>query len=316
MMVSSIQEALNHLYPARCCISDPGISEHYKELDLVESNSNSKLCQLKMNYYNIETWGEVMKHVASNQKGIVFVPFIDYLFPELILTPWIGVMHYGLKSNDHRTSKKMLDNLGFMYSLKYCIALIVMSPDLYDFWKDYAKCWLIPHPIEISIEIKDYNPTILLSVGNFYRDLNKFKGYQTFLEKIRLDKNISTNTGFKTITFLNQPDYYKLLSRAVVFCVTTDLVACVTVLECITLKIPIIIQKCPASIFYLGKDYPMYYDDTLDLNLELIFKTREYLFTIKTLTFQDFKLEIESKIETEINSLILSRHVKQDENHY
>ncbi len=303
MEVSSMKEALMNKYPAKCCIIDPGISEHYRELDLLESKSNSKLCQLKMNYKNIETWGQIMKFISSDTTGIVFIPFVDYLFPEMILTPWIGVIHYGLKSNDHRTSKKMLDNIGFMYSLRYCISLITMSPDLYEFWKEYAECWLIPHPIEIPISnIFDYNPKILLSVGNFYRDLNLFKEFKTCFEKIRLDKNISTNTGIKTINYLKQEEYFKLLKISIVFCVTSDLVACVTLLECIELKIPIIIQKCPASIFYLGNDYPMYYENFKDLNLELIFKTREYLYNVKTLSFLDFKNEIEFRLLQAINS--------------
>ena len=61
-------------------------------------------------------------------------------------------------------------------------------------------------------------------------------------------------------------DYDHLLSENIVFLDLVDCSAANTIIECITRNTPIIINRHPAVEEYLGKDYPLFYDDIDDVN--------------------------------------------------
>lgn len=72
-----------------------------------------------------------------------------------------------------------------------------------------------------------------------------------------IDVNYRTVT---TIGTLNNMEYDTLLSKTVVFLHLEDASAVNTVIECIMRNTPIIVNKLPAIVEYLGDEYPLYYN--------------------------------------------------------
>ena len=81
---------------------------------------------------------------------------------------------------------------------------------------------------------------------------------------------------------LSNENYDKLLSENIVFLDLYDSSANNAVIECIARTTPILINKLPSTLEYLGEDYPFFFE-SLDeaaskaLDLDLVRKTHEYL---------------------------------------
>lgn len=271
-------------------IPDEEIEKYYIRPEIFENSQESNFSIIKMDLKNVPIFDLTLKKLGSTPDKILLVPFCDTFFPNLIAEPWIGFIHYGVK-NLVKTSKNLLNNDSFVYSLKYCLFLVVMSPDLEEFWSQKVKTILIPHPFEpvFNYISRPRNVTTLLSVGTFYRDFELFKKFQVEnLEKVRIDKHSFKVSGVKNLKKISWKKYYQLLEESIVFCVTIDLAACVTILECIYFNTPVIVQRCPASEYYLGEGYPMFYGE-FKLTSELIEETRIYLSGIQTLNYTQFK---------------------------
>ena len=92
-----------------------------------------------------------------------------------------------------------------------------------------------------------------------------------------------------TDTFL---EYDNLLVKNIVFIDLFDAAANNTILECILRRTPIIINKLPATIYYLGEDYPLFFNNINEvpnlLTKEKIANAHEYLKTIKLTTIKEF----------------------------
>jgi Polysaccharide pyruvyl transferase len=72
-----------------------------------------------------------------------------------------------------------------------------------------------------------------------------------------LEKNYESVAAIST---LNNEEYDLLLSKTVVFLHLEDASAVNTVIECIMRNTPIIVNKLPAVVEYLGDEYPLYYN--------------------------------------------------------
>jgi hypothetical protein len=70
-------------------------------------------------------------------------------------------------------------------------------------------------------------------------------------------------------SFLDDRDYDFLLSRSIVFLELIDSVANNTVLECIARHTPLLVNRTAGTVFYLGAEYPLFYDD-IDTAAELL----------------------------------------------
>jgi hypothetical protein len=69
------------------------------------------------------------------------------------------------------------------------------------------------------------------------------------------------------ISALSNRDYDKLLQRSVVFLDLVDAAAVNTVLECIVRNTPLLVNKLPAVVEYMGEDYPLYYSSLAEANV-------------------------------------------------
>jgi hypothetical protein len=91
-------------------------------------------------------------------------------------------------------------------------------------------------------------------------------------------------------------EYDKLLSENIVFIDLFDAAANNTVLECILRRTPIIINKLPGTRYYLGDDYPLFFDNIDEvpelLTIENLRKASTYLENIKLTNVEEFMSNI------------------------
>jgi hypothetical protein len=154
------------------------------------------------------------------------------------------------------------------------------------------------HPIKITGEEKvfDFNMFTqnrqIIHIGWQLRNFKKFIDlklphdfFKTILVKTGFEQewdNMSNNYELDTahkeyITILKElknVDYEKIFVNSCVFLYLEDCVITNTVLECIKFNTPIVVNKIPSIVEYLGEDYPLYYETDAEL---INFKNSNFL---------------------------------------
>lgn len=127
-------------------------------------------------------------------------------------------------------------------------------------------------------------------------------------ERIRLGKfRESMYESAEIIKFLPNEQYDDLLSKNIVFIYLYDASANNTVVECISRNTPLLVNKIPPVVEYLGEDYPFYYssyEEAIDKahDIDLLIRTYDYL---KNLPIKH-KLTLEYFRDSIVNSRIFS----------
>ncbi len=239
-----------------------------------------------------------------------------------INSKWIGIVHLTPNIPKHLNRgielNKIFPNRNFINSLKNCICIITLSDYLTNYMKGKlaqighnVKCITIKHPVIqdniIKFDMNKYinnNNKQLVQLGQQLRrclsiyllDIQGFDkiwlpGNQLIKHNRKVviaeAKDIGLNINLdriKQVYYTNYGDYDELLSKNIIFCHLFDASANNTVLECIVRQTPIIINRLPAVEEYLGKDYPLYFDNLDEvkglLTTENIRRGYEYLATI------------------------------------
>ena len=96
-----------------------------------------------------------------------------------------------------------------------------------------------------------------ITFGDCMCNGKRFDTSITQLNKL-LKRNYESVT---TIEQLNNSDYDKLLSNSVVMIKLEDASAVNTLIECIIRNTPVIVNRLPAVVEYLGPKYPLYYNE-------------------------------------------------------
>ena len=108
------------------------------------------------------------------------------------------------------------------------------------------------------------------------------------MEQTYLNMYISPEIEQTVIKYYTQTyeEYDEYLSKNIVFIDLFDAAANNTVLECIVRKTPLIINKIPGVVDYLGENYPLYFSNLEEisslLDEEKLLEAHEYLKTIDT----------------------------------
>lgn len=96
-----------------------------------------------------------------------------------------------------------------------------------------------------------------------------------------IDSISERHEGVLIIEKISDQEYDLLLSRNIVFINLVDASAANTIIECIMRNTPILVNKLPAVVEYLGEDYPFYYEDVKTagekLSMRQIEDAHEYL---------------------------------------
>ena len=261
----------------------------------------------------------------------------QYIVDEIIpyKEPWIGFLHNPPNmplwfSDNNSYPQTLIHDAYFKESLNSCKGLYVLS----NYYKRFLKRYLPQIPINVLYHPTEI-PDLKFNFDKFYKNKNKSvvnigwwlrKLNSIFLldsghyQKIRLMPNnkckdtilrlidierdlynftLSKNQidSVKFIDHLDNNDYDVLLSQNIVFLDLYDTSANNAVIECIARATPLLINRHPATIEYLGEEYPFYFDSLKEANkklndVNLIRNTHQYLMTFdkrKQITIEYFK---------------------------
>jgi hypothetical protein len=192
------------------------------------------------------------------------------------------------------------NNIIFLYTLSnYHKEYIYKN---YPNFKD--KIVSVSHPIEINNK-KLFNINKFLKNKKIYHIGWWLRNFKTFIDctlpqhfrKVILIKNdfiaqwnntISKNnniTNIEIVHELSNKEYASIFQKSCIFIDVVDCTANNTILECISFNTPIIIRRSPSAEEYLGKEYPLFFNNVNDLEclnqevflLNLIVDSYKYL---------------------------------------
>lgn len=277
----------------------------------------------------------------DSKKGILFDDFIEQNFcykhnPTIYNEPWVGIFHHPPSIPYFGNMRESLDYVfqteEFIESAKNLKLAIALSDYLGDFLKTKLNCpvLVLKHPASANVvqwDINKFNNNkqkYLVQMGYYLRNtqligqIPNIKGYK----KIRLwnrakwlqeydcrvqkhfERTRYNYKGYVDLRFLVASKYDELLSKSIVVTEIFEASASNGVLDCIVRNTPLIINKHPAVVEYLGNDYPLYFEDPNDIPklYNKIEEAHQYLLSMdKTwLSGEQFTKNIMVKINEEI----------------
>jgi hypothetical protein len=264
---------------------------------------------------------------------------------------WCGIMHCTPNTPEHVRDidiELLFVNEQFLESLHYCFLVITLSTTLVDYLRrKFASLGFnipiicLKHPV-VKENIK------LFDIKKYHLNSNKKLiqlGQQ--LRKVTSIYNVNIPDGFKKYWLTGSPDktwwdkllmreikalgmnpnildndvtklfiesfleYDQLLAENIVFIDLFDAAANNTIVECIVRNTPVIVNKLPGVVEYLGEDYPLYFntlDDVKEIlsNNDKIYAAYYYLYNKKDkheLSFDYFYKALVSGINNAIISI-------------
>jgi len=213
-----------------------------------------------------------LKENLHNDLGVDF--FTNGLYAKMISSnefyekPWIGILH--LTPSDPGMGHNLENNKAWHRSLEQCHGLYTLSNHGRKFLEKYVNCKVErlyypgtpggpqfdPMRYEANMNKKVY------FVGHWLRRFEPFFELKTNHKKIAVrcsDTHIPSS--IDTIQYLPPTDYDKIFTDNILFLSLLDSSTNTTVLECIKSSTPIIVNRLPALEEYLGRDYPLFYQD-------------------------------------------------------
>ena len=270
----------------------------------------------------------------SNDSNCYFFDIIEEYFlwktDYVCKNKWGGFIHLTANTPKYLENtcniNTMFNNNNFIESLKYCFIIFTLS----EYSKKQVlvnlnklniniKVIAVKHPINnaLMFDINNYNTNnckIIIQIGQQLRMMssiyrfnikNHTKMWLTGMTNITLAKQmlideiehlkLDINISNVQITYIDNFDLYDiLLSKNIVFIHLFDASANNTVIECIIRNTPLIVNRLEAVEEYLGKDYPLYFNNLDELNELITFsnieKAYKYLVALdkSDLTFRYF----------------------------
>ena len=266
-----------------------------KFVNALKKNANSEL-KINYNEKKIEEQTIVFFDFVDREFGWDFYKFKE-TYPNGVTFWWGGIIHHPFFLNSYWGNNLCVnDYLNIDYvkkSLKKCKFLIVLSDQLKNeiinsgILNDYnIDIQVLYHIMPIkNLTINFNKPKYLTFTGWSFRNYTLFLNVKTKLKKIvkpgcvseeqyqRFNKILNihnvNNININDIEFLNYTsydDYLDLISNSICFIDFDGVSANNSILECIKYNVPLIVRDLEATRFYLGKDYPLYFNNINDIN--------------------------------------------------
>jgi len=216
--------------------------------------------------------------------------------PAVYNEPWVGVFHHPPNppcfSNERESLRRMFkENCAFKASLPNLKMAIALSDHLADYLRTELDCPVLSlkHPIGTPRKFwcpeayKANKDKRIIQVGCYLRNTqllhqfldvcghSKWKPALTkdwmkiWDDRVRrhwswLDDRSDFCTEVKTYNFYTPSQYDELLTKNVVAMEFFDLSAANGILDCIARNTPVIVNRHPAAVEYLGPYYPLFFD--------------------------------------------------------
>jgi hypothetical protein len=257
--------------------------------------------------------GQVLQQLACPAAGVLLVDSVERLIRDSIVLdePWVGFVHKALVAPPHLQAlyghKRDASLPGMMATetwrrnIDRCRGLFCLSEHLRAYLQPCVPCPVdvVMHPTSFDCPRFDFEafrrsePKTLLLIGHWLRRFQAF--YDLSAPDLRkcllkcqdeqlydhLRRVLRDNGSVEVLPWQPKATYDWLLSRSVVFLDLIDASANNSVIECLARNTPLLVNRHPAVIEYLGPDYPLYFDDlghaTRLLNSDDLRRGHEYL---------------------------------------
>ena len=267
------------------------------------------------------------KNYLTADKGILFADILEQYFVwdygKALEQDWIGISHMTPNTSEiHKLAdvNLLFSNQNFQNSLKYCRGLIFLS----DYMKAYADQYFnhslptfsLKHPVSDDIQefnfddFKNHPSKRVILLGKQMRRISSIYLLNTRFPKawmpgtsakkfaFNLVKSEMDMIGLKAykhfnprlVEFLHYPSFQKydeVLRTNIILLDLYDASANNSILELLQGNIPFFCRRLPAAEQYLGKGYPMFYNN-LDYVHEIL-KKDEYILNLYKKTNQYMK---------------------------
>lgn len=204
--------------------------------------------------------------------------------------PWVGICHHPPNVPEWYSDERLqaLENSARWRASFPSLRLVISLGENLTEWINHnwgKPCVTIHHPSTITRQCWSYerfekNPLKrLVQIGTWLRNTQAIYGVQCpeLLKKARLVQSggwaARANracrlefgrgpgpAGVERISWLSGVEYDRLLSENVVFLCLIASVANNTIVECIARNTPVVVNRLPGPTFYLGADYPLFYE--------------------------------------------------------
>jgi len=217
---------------------------------------------------------------------------------------WVGFVHNPPNTPDwvtsmNQTNSALFNNPEFKKSMENCLGIYTLSKYHADSVEEYlreynVKINYIYHPTEfpnvrfsVGEFLKNKRPRVI-NIGTWLRKQYSFYKLKTKLIKTKIQQDIKKQAevlkkemefghavnekeldSVVTLDTLSNSDYDYMLSKNIVFLDLYDNSATNTIIECMSRQTPVLVNRLPAVIEYLGEDYPLYYSDLAEAEEKL-----------------------------------------------
>tara|TARA_B100001564_G_scaffold295898_1_gene261188 strand:+ start:291 stop:2723 length:2433 start_codon:yes stop_codon:yes gene_type:complete len=245
---------------------------------------------------------------------------------------WLGFMHNPPFPPDwfdySQSPISLLSTSVFKKSLKNCKGIITLSKYHRDWLKDQidVPVFSLYHPTEIPETVFVWEKFVenrkIIQLGYWLRKMHTIydveaEGYtkhwligqnyaKQMFQREEYDRDIFYSDNQKKrvniVEGLNNDEYDNFLSSSIILLNLYDASANNAIIESIARNIPIIVNKIPSVVEYLGSDYPLYFTDESEIeqktqDMNLLLQTHEYLKQMdKTFLSKDYFVDEFSKI--------------------
>lgn len=243
----------------------------------------------------------------SNPKGTYCHEWLDKAIKERVLEgDWAGFLHSPITHPEEYPGKysqrlmsvsKLVGDEYFKEKLESCKAIFVFTKQVQKFILDntgFSKVFALTHPSGFhGMERQWERAEKVIHIGQQMRRYHSFANLKTDFKKVLIKPfsceedivEMRRHTDQNDIEFAEQMDehqYVETMCNSVVFLDLYDVAACNTIIECISFSVPILVNRLEGCFEYLGREYPMYYDDLNDAankisDKKLIASASEYL---------------------------------------
>lgn len=244
-------------------------------------------------YWDIHRGGwkfvvEALKSEFHADDGILLLNAVeDHIFHKKpIDQPWVGFVHQVPRNNlkIFPDLERLIKKDGWLKNLEHCKGIYTLSSYL----KEFLDSQNLPvpvnrifYPVDFQFEAFDYEafeqkPKRIFLIGEYQRKFQSFfdlnaKGFQKVLLENDSYKRqqLVKNDSVQVVQRVSDQEYDSLLSENLVFLDLFDAPANTTVVECIARNTPILVNKLPGVVEYLGEAYPLYFDSIEEADAKL-----------------------------------------------
>lgn len=295
----------------------------------------------KNHYYG---WFDVLELVKSEledvNSNIILDAWVDNVFwknsnKKDYKYDWMGVIHSVNCDNENlhnNTIKNLIVHPFFLRNINKCKGLITLCNHTKEIIQNHVKIPVysthLPKPsgvFKFKFNIEEYllKPTIYQS-GFHGRNFKRFANFSTSSIKrmnvynhwnetyVQIELENLANNILIEKKFLTNDDYILNLTNSIGFSYYYDIAASNALLDHIITNTPIIVNKLPAVVEYIGEKYPMFYEniennpDSYILDRSFLEDTHLYLkerSKLNIFTVDKFKEDLLSFVENSTKSI-------------